>query len=205
VPFAGQQAIVAPVIFIGPKGAECLKDPEKAIFTEICEHLPKNTKPLCKFWSQIEYAVSYLKWSSWACEAAYKRIEGTTPMEQCYNVDQTLINMSIRLVCHYPLEFLRYLTRTFLLSYFVPERYGYGGILILLAAVLCLFAHIYRDSEDRDRMLLGGAITLFFANILLVALFEPLLSRYTVYTDIFLGAVIVSIVASWKPRQSISA
>jgi hypothetical protein len=206
VPFVGQQAIIAPTLFIGPQGANCLEDPtEKAIYSEICDHLPKTGKSLQKFWSCIEYSGSYLPWNGYAMSAASHHIEKGTSLERYYKADATLFHITIQLVLHYPVAFARYLNRMFLLSYFVPERYGFGGILFLFAAFLCLCVHLYRTVSFRERVLLGGGALLFCSNVLATALVEPLLARYTLYTDVFLGAVVTALVLARKPTEAISA
>jgi hypothetical protein len=201
VAFTGLQAIIAPTIFIGPQGADCLKDPkEKAIYAEICAHLPQGGKPLSKFYSTIEYAVSYLPWSGYATGAAYHHLKdtGIPPQELGFVMDETLTTIAARLILHNPLAYLRYLNRAFFLSYFVPARYGYCGILLLFAGLFFLCGHLYRGATFRNRVLLGSAGILFAANVLAVALVEPLLARYTLYTDVFLGAIIIAIVAERK-------
>jgi hypothetical protein len=206
-PTSGRQLIIAPVLFIGPQGVDYLKDPkEKAIYTEICEDMKKKILcdcrghpiPLDKTHSVFEYSAYHLYCSCFAFSRAEEKGEYKNDTECLGSTDKILTKMAIRLILHHPFTYLRYLGRTFLFAYFTPSRLSVGGFFLLFIGFFCLCIFFFQHVPSRHRILLGSAGVLFVANVFSLELVQCLWARYTLYTDVFLGAIIIAIVAERK-------
>jgi hypothetical protein len=210
-PILGAQLIVAPVLFIGQQGVDYLQDPkEKAIYTEICTDMKKRIFRDCRGYlvslnkthSVFEYSYYHLYCFSSAFSRAKEKERGKykNDIERLWATDKTLTRMAICLILHHPFTYLRYLGRTFLFAYFTPSRLSVGGFFLLFIGFFCLCIFFFQHIPSRYRILLGSAGVLFFANVFSLELVQCLCTRYTLYTDVFLGAIIIAIVAERKQK-----
>ncbi len=188
VPFVGYQFIILPLHLSSPSDIDLFTDPqERAFFKDISEQIAKNdlsigggdgTRPL------FHYEGIY----NTLCYANIGPASGRHLSQDSYKQDAQLLSIGLKLARRHIIQYVQFYVRTLI--------YGFGEYwtsFILMIMTLCVFfKNLYRPTFEKETFLM--LVTLHLGNVMLVALFEPLLTRFTIYTAIPLWSFLLILI-----------
>jgi hypothetical protein len=190
VPFTGQNLVVLPFWCARTLEVHFPDKRQEGIFKEAQRIVKEEGLPSDKILGSMKFFYDESTCRKTMIEVVQKALH-CDPWKQ----DSILSKMAIDLFQQVPSAcFLTYLKQ--LITTYVPLRGGTGGFAVLWSAVVSLVVAVYRRADPKGRRLLECVMCLFGTNVCSIALTMPIFARYTVYTDVFLGSIVLALVFS---------
>ncbi len=201
VPFVGYQAVVLPLYLSKENNADLFKNPqEKAFFKEAYEGLQKK-KAHINFANNINPLFHYEGLYNTVCH----QISGKAALQHLdpnpYIRDGQLVSISLTLIKS---NFSSYMT--FYVKAIINSLGGHWSFFVLIAFSFFVFVrNISQPSSAKETFLMFFVFNI--GNLMLIALFEPLIARYTLYTATPLWSLMLILLSSLfmtKPLEKAS-
>jgi len=195
IPFIGIQMIVQPIFLSTQSDESKLSTPqERAIFNTTqeemkaqgltLEQMKKNSFP-----HDLPDAVHFMAAYNPICHGIISPAVGQHGVKDAFEADTILKKMSMSLIKANPLGYLKLYGQN--IFYSTIRIYSFLFILGVFS-FLCFFMH----TQYRDKLSFFGLLVMIttLGNLTLIAFFEPLLVRYTFYTDFLLAALFIIVI-----------
>jgi hypothetical protein len=202
VPFTGQQLVILPFWHTMSSDLHLSDKKQNAIFHRAQNILSQRELPSKHIVGSLRYFYDY----GIVGRILRESTEDVMQNENLWARDEVQTKMAFELLKHAPIACLCGYIKSILVAY-IPLRGGTGGLAALWLSFLLLFFVTYRRAERDEKRLLECIAFMSASNIGLVALVEPILGRYTVYTDSFLATVLIAMVFSqtWPGKPILEA
>jgi hypothetical protein len=202
VPFTGMQLIIAPLYLAKESDAELFDNPtEREIFETVrnkieAEHLNFEALNETSYFHTSAYTHFYESYNP-ICWGTLAVVLSELGIHDPYEIDQITSKMAIMLILNN--------VKGFLVLYLLNIIFNIGGLHFALflgvSALLAFSSFIIKRETLTQAYLLSLLLTA--GNYSLVALVEPILPRYSVYTDMVLVSIlIVCLVKAFNKLQN---
>ncbi len=191
IPFTGIQLSVAPIYFSSAEDRALFDD--EPVIQELFDAVHQNLTRLGGLYESLRdkrvFVNHYYNHFSGSynliVHQTVKRLLRERGIEDNFEIDRITMTMALRLLRADPLPVIK--------LYFHNVKFGLGGyyMMLFIAAVfgLAFLAHLWR--RDTLSICLFLATLFHLGNFTAVAVVEPLLRRYTTYTETLLTALLI--------------
>lgn len=195
VPFVGRQFVVLPLYLSDPADEVLFDKPEEKEFFQGVSVKMDSENLRSVGWQSRNVVTTFEDVYNLICHqtvGAFGPLLSSNPFEQ----DAQLLSMGLTLAKHHWQDYAKF--------YLSTLRIGFGGYCMTFVfgvlGLLCFFYAVSRRSFIQEVFLL--CLMMHLGNTMLVALFEPLLSRYMIYTALPLWSMVMILMAqSLLPKR----
>lgn len=201
VPFFGIQFVNAPLYVSEKEDVELFEDANtRQIFTETYARMEQFKVLKSSYKPDVHYHYNYythffgaynqIVWQSLA------PVLGRILSVDYHAIDKVTVAMALKLIQEHPVEWgLLYMNNILF------HMGGYYTVALVGLLTLISFFLVLKDRGNGLSLLVLLATLLQWGNYMLVAIVEPVIPRYKIYTDAVLIAVIVALVAGYLMKR----